>query len=180
MRKKKFVGILLVWLMLLFLINTSQIVYADKPYFLLVTDGDTDPESDFVEYIDLWSESGPNERFAQFEWIVDKGGSRGGAPIDQDKPVGGTKAALLMTGSENNLELNIKIYKGGAKNPSVGPEIYHWIIIDGKNSSDDCINVEFKNSITGELISSISLYENDEVNLGLPQVLKFECKMWLL
>ena len=78
------------------------------------------------------------------------------------------------------MELNIQIYKGGAKNPSVGPEIYHWIIIDGKNSSDDIINIEFTNSITGELISSISLYENDEVNLGLPQVLKFECRMWLL
>jgi hypothetical protein len=145
-----------------------------------VTDGDTDPQSEFVEYIDIWLDSGPNERIAQFEWIVDKGASRGGALKDQDKPVGGTKAALTMTGSENNLELIIKVYKGGEKNPSVGPEIYQWIILDGKNSSDDCINIEFTNTITGELISSISLYENEKVNLGLPQVLKFECKMWLL
>jgi len=180
LRKKKLVGILLVWLMLLILINTSQIVYAAKPYYFLVTDGDTDPQSEFVEYIDLWSDSNPNERIAQFEWIVDKGASRGGALKDQDKPVGGTKAALSMSGSENNLELIIKIYKGGEKNPTVGPEIYQWIILDGKNSSEDCINIEFTNSITGELISSISLYENEKINLGLPQVLKFECKMWLL
>ena len=180
MRNKKIVGILSIWLMLLFLINASQIVVADKPYFLLVTDGDTDPQSDFVEYIDLWNESGPNERIAQYEWIVDKGASRGGTIKDQDKSVGGTKAAISMSGSENNLQLNIQIYKGGAKNPSVGPEIYQWIKLDGKNSSDDCINIEFTNSITGELISSIKLYENDDVNLGLPQVLKFECKMWLL
>ena len=153
MKNKKFVGILLVFLMLLFLVSTSQIVYADKPYYLLVTDGDYNPQSDFVEYIDLWSDSGPNERIAKFEWIVDKGGSRGGAPINQDKPVGGTKATLLMTGSENNLQLNIIIYKGGAKKPSVGPEEYQWIILDGKNSSDDIINLDFTNSITGELIS---------------------------
>ena len=181
MRKKKSVNIILLVLgMLLILMSTSQIVLADKPYYLLVTDDDYNPLSDFVNYTDTWSEYGLIERIAHFEWVVDKGISRGGSPIDQDKSVGGTKVSLSMIGSENDLQLNIQIYKGGAKNPSIGPEVYQWNITDGKNSFEDCINIEFTNVLTGELISSISLYENDEVHLGLSQVLKFNCRMELI
>ena len=164
---------------MLILISASQIVYVDKPYYLLATDGDTNPQSVFVEYVDQWTEYSLNERNALFEWFVDKGASRGGSSTEQDKPVGGTKATLSMTGLGNDLQLNLHIYKGGAKNPSTGPEIYQWIIIDGKNSPNDCINIEFTNSITRKTLSSVSLYENDVANIGISHVKIFECRMWL-
>ncbi len=180
MRKEKFVSILLVGLMLLILISTSPIVYAGKPIYWLVTDEDIFPESVFVKYVENWTENGSNERIAQFIWFVDKGISRGGSPMGSDKPVGGTKAILSMTGSGNDLQLNIQIYKGGAKKPSADPEIYQWIIIDGKNSDYDCINIVFTDSITGKTISMFSLYENDVANIGISHVLIFECRMWLI
>ena len=180
MSKKKIVSILVVWLMLVILISASTIVSAGKPYYWLVTDGDIFPESVFVEYTENWIENVTNERNAEFIWFVDKGVSRGGSPVGSDKPTGGTKAILSITGSGNDLQLNIQIFKGGAKNPSAGPEIYQWIIIDGKNSDYDCINVEFTDLITGESIQSILLYENDEVTIGIPHVLKFGCRMLLI
>jgi hypothetical protein len=103
--------------MLLILTSTSQIVSADKPYYWLATDGETDSQIVFVEYVDEWTVDEPNERIAEFEWFVDKGLSRGGSSNHQDKPVGGTKASLSMTGSGNHVQLNIQIYKGGEKNP---------------------------------------------------------------
>ena len=180
MRREKFVSIILVWLMLLILISISPIVSAGKSYYWLVTDGDIYPQSVFVEYVDYWADNGLEERNAQFQWFVDKGTSRGGSLAESDKPVGGTKATLSMTGSGNDLQLNIQIYKGGAKNPSAGPEIYQWTIIDGKDSYYDCINVVFTNSITGKSTPSVSLYENDVANIGIPHVLIFECRMWLI
>lgn len=179
MRKEKIVGILLVWLMLLILISTSPMVSAGKSFYWIVTDGVIDPQSDFVEHFDTWSGVGLEEQAAHFQWYVDRATSRGGSLTGLDKPVGGTKAILSMTGSGNDLQLNIQIYKGGAKNPSAGPEIYEWTIIDGKDSSNNCINVVFTNLITGKTIKSISLYENDIVNIGIPKVLIFECTMQL-
>ena len=120
------------------------------------------------------------ERNALFQWFVEKGTSRGGPLVTSDKSVGGTKAILSMTGSGNDLHLNIKIYKGGVKKPSAGPELYQWTITDGKNSDNDCINIVFTNSITGKSISTVSLYENDVANIGIPHVLIFECSMWLI
>ena len=180
MRREKFVSIILVWLMLLILISTSPIVYAGKPYYWLVTDGDIFPESVSTECADQWTENDSNERNAEFQWFVDKGMSRGGSPAGSNKPVGGTKATLSVTGPGNDLQLNIQIYKGGAKSPSAGPEIYQWTIIDGKNSTLDCINIVFTDLITGKSITSVSLYENDVANIGIPHVLIFECSMWLI
>jgi hypothetical protein len=180
MGREKFVSIILVGLMLLILISTSPMVHAGKAYYWLVTDGYIFPESVITEYADQWTENGSNERVAEFQWFVDKGTSRGGSSVGSNKPVGGTKATLSMTGPGNDLHLNIQIYKGGAKSPSAGPEIYNWTIIDGKNSTFDCINIVFTDLITGKSIKSVSLYENDVVNIGIPHVLIFECRMWLI
>jgi hypothetical protein len=178
MRKKKIVGLVLVWLMLLIIIGTSPLVSAGKSIYWIVTDGVIDISSDYVAYSDFWTGVGFEEQYAYFEWYVDSGASRGGS-LTQQKPVGGTKAILSMTGSGNDLQLKITIYKGGASNPSGGPEIYEWNIIDGKDSVYDCITVVFTNLITGKTTKPISLYENDVVSIGIPKVLNFDCIMEL-
>jgi hypothetical protein len=180
MKKEKFVSILLLGMMLLIIFSASPSVSAGKPIYWLVTDGDIFIENVFVEHVENWIENGPNERVAHFQWFVDKGMSRGGSSIGLDKPIGGTKAILSMSGSGNDLLLDIQILKGGAKNPSAGPEIYQWLITDGKNSDNDCINIEFTDLITGKTISMVSLYENDVVNIGISHILMFECRMWLI
>lgn len=180
MRKIKNKIIILVWMMLLALISISPIVFADKAYCWLVTDEVIDPEEVFTYKEYIWTDNDPVQQTANFEWHVDKGTSRGGSLFDSEKPIGGTKATLSMTGSGNDLQLNIIIYKGGAKNPTAGPEEYQWTIINGKNSDNNCINVEFINTITAKTIAILKLYENDVANIGIPHVLTFECKMWLL
>ena len=180
MGRRKFVIIVLVMLMLFILLSATPIVSAGKAFYWIVTDGEIDPLSDSAEYTDAWTGDDPQERVAEFQWYVDRDISRGGSPTGQDKPVGGTKATLSMTSSGNDLQLIIEIYKGGAKKPSAGPETYQWTIIDGMDSANDCINVIFTNSITGKLISEVSLYENDIVNIGIPNVLIFECTMSLV
>jgi hypothetical protein len=178
MINKKFVAIAFLFLMLL--ISVGQIVCANRSFYWLVTDGVIDPLSDFVEYYSTWTGNGLEERNAQFKWYVDSGTSRGGAIPDVDKLISGTKVTLSMTSSGNDLILTIVIMKGADKNPSGGPEIYKWTVINGKDSTNDCISIVFTNLDSGKLLPVISLYENDIAEINIPKVSTFSCRMWLI
>jgi len=177
MKKNKFAA--LVMLLLMLLISIAPIVCAGKSFYWLVTDGLIDSQIVSVTYNDYWTGVGLEERFAQFQWYVDKGISRGGSLSGLNKPVSGTKASLSMTGSGNDWQLTIEIIKGTFKNPSAGPETYKWIIINGKDSTNDCINIVFTNLDNGKILPPVSLHENDIAYINIPNVLKFECRMWL-
>ena len=177
MKKNKFAALVL--LMLMLVISTAPMVCAGKSFYWLVTDGVIDSQIVFVEHSDYWTGEGLEEQIAQFQWYVDRGTSRGGSLIGLDKPVSGTKATLSMISSGNDLQLTIELIKGRIKNPSAGPETYKWIIFNGKDSTNDCINVVFTNLDNGKILTPLSLYENDIAYISLPNVLKFECRMWL-
>jgi hypothetical protein len=178
MRKEKFVYIILLLLMLL--ISTSPVVFAGKSFYWLVTDGDIDPQFYIYNYQDQYVGEGLYERIAQFQWYVDRGISRSGTLTGLDKPISGTKATFSMSSLGNDLVLNVQIYRGKVSDPSAGPEIYKWTIADGKSSSYTCISVGFTNLINGQPLSVVSLYENDIAYIGLPNLLKFECRMQLI
>jgi len=179
MRKEKTVGIIFVFLMLLSAICISPSVFAGKAFYWLVTDGIIDSQSDFIEYYDQWTLSGVEDQIADFQWYVDKGTTRSGTLTGLDKPVHGTKATLSLIALGNDLQLSLQIIKGNFKKPSAGPEIYQWTIIDGKNSEYDCINIDFVDLDSSEVLASFSLYEGDVVNIRLPSVIRFECIMQL-
>jgi hypothetical protein len=179
-KKKKSIVIMLFILFFMTIFSASSTVNAGKAYYWLATDGDIDPQSVFVEYSDLWTGQDLEQRIAQFKWYVDRSVSRGGSISDSSPTVGGTKAELSMSGSGNDWQLNIQIYRGGAKKPTAGPEIYQWNIINGMDSHHDCINVVFTNTITGKTSKSITLYNNDVEIVGLPHISEFTCRMWLI
>ena len=180
MFKKKLVYMIVLLVILGAFLSASFTVSAGKRYYWLVTDGVVDPQSVSVEVIDIWTGLGLEQRIANFKWYVESSGPRGSTPTSSyDISLGGTKAKLSMTGIDNDWLLQIQIYRGGAKNPTAGPEEYNWMIINGKDAYRDSINVVFTDIVTGKTAKVITLYQNDEVTVGIPHCAEFTCRMWL-
>jgi hypothetical protein len=180
MFKKKIFYLILLFIIFGAFLSASFTVSAGKRYYWLVTDGDIDPQSVSIEVIDIWTGLGLEQRIANFQWYVELSGSRGSTPISSyDISLGGTKAKLSMSDVDNDWLLQIRIYRGGEKNPTTGPEEYNWRIINGKDSYRDSINVVFTDTATGKTSKAISLYQNDEIIVGIPHCAEFTCRMWL-
>ena len=175
--KKIFTAILI---LAIFTFGSFTVSAAGKKFYWLVTDENLDPASVSVEYYTTWTGLGLEERIAEFQWYADSGSNRGAPSIDSDQPMGGVKAIVTMTGSGNDWQLVIQIYKGGASNPSIGPEEYKWTILNGKVASLDIINVVFTETISGKTAKVVSLHENDQVTVGIPRCSVFNCRMWLI
>ena len=169
-----------VLILALFVFGSFTVGAAGKKSYWLVTDGNIDPSSDLVEYVTIWSGTGLETRTAEFQWYVDSG-SYGGVPLSNTGgKLGGVKALVTLIGIENDLQLTIKIYKGGESKPSIGPEVYIWTIVNGKDSPNDRISLVFTDKASGKISKVITLYENDEQGIGIPNGSDFECRIWLM
>jgi hypothetical protein len=150
----------------------------NKKYYFIATDGETNAGINHHHYVDTWTGEGLEQRIITLEWYaIYRGGIASLA--SQGWKVNGVKANFKVYSIENDMFLEMCIYKGGFSSPKMSETIL-WQVVNGKDSTNDRATSVFMSIETGEVSEAIYLYSGEEATIGLPFSYSYSCRMWLM